>query len=76
MEAKEDAYLQPAAVQWATGRNDGARHRGGQPPLATSGTRLEADSVLLEEVVWRHQVGYWCPEPVKREVRWHRELED
>ena len=36
-----------------------------------SGTRLEADSLALEEAVWWHQVGCWRLEPVKQKVRRH-----
>ncbi len=37
-----------------------------------SGTRLQAEPVLLGKAKWRHKVGYWRPEPVKHEIRRHR----
>ena len=36
------------------------------------GTRLESDSVPLEEAVWKHLVGWWRPEPVKWRIRRYR----
>ena len=30
-----EAYLHPVALQWASGGNEVAQHRGGLPPLAT-----------------------------------------
>ena len=65
-------YLHPSALQWASGSNKGAWHREGQPPLATSGTRLKANSVPLEEAEWRHQVGCWSPKQVKWKISRHR----
>ena len=60
------------AIQQASGGNEGAQHRDGLPHIATRGTRLEANSVSLEEAVWRHQVGCWMLESVNCVVRRHR----
>ena len=53
---KVTAYVHPSDLAKASGNNEGAQHRGGQPPQPPSGNRLEADSVPLEEAQWRHQV--------------------
>ena len=35
VKAKMDTYLHPSALQWASGNNEEAWQRGGQPSLAT-----------------------------------------
>ena len=35
VEGKVATYLHHLALQWASGSNEGARHRGSQPPPAT-----------------------------------------
>ena len=56
----------------SSGSNEGLGTEEASLHNPPSGTRLEADSVLLEEAEWGHQIGYWRPEPVKWKVRWHR----
>ena len=41
-------------------------------PYPASGTRLEANPVLLELAEWRHQVGWWRPKPVMQKISRHR----
>ena len=72
VEAMVAAYLHPVGLQRPSGSNVGLDTEGvslHQPP---SGTRMEANSAPLEVAVWRHQVGCWRPELVKRNIRWHR----
>ena len=50
VEAKVATYLQPVTLQWASGSNKGAQHRGDLPPLAIqlSGGKVEASGWLVE----------------------------
>ena len=43
--------LHQVALRRASGGNEGVRHRGGLPAIATGGTRLKANCASLEEQV-------------------------
>ena len=69
VETKVTTYIHPVTLQWASGCYKGLSTEEACLHWPPSGTRQPGEPVLLEEAVWRHQVGCWRAKPVKQNVK-------